>query len=461
MMKEYYLGIDIGTSSVKLLLSTKDGETLSAKSEYRTSGIAGWCNAVKRGLEKIKAAVPLSFVCAVSLSSQVGTYITDREDIIPWSSSAGEQELKEIKAECSEECFVEEIGMLHPELVSYPLTRLLYIKRNFPETKSVIMPKEAVIFELTGNSVTDTFSQRGICNPDKNEYSEKLLKRFNIDFKLPKILNPTDIAGYITQNASKDYGLPSGIPVYVGCNDFYAGLLGLGVLKENTVFELSGTSEHIGIISKERIDGKIISGRYFNAFATYGGTKASGTSCDFAIKNFGIDELDEGLTVAEQPIFLPYLKGERAPVYDENAKGVFFGITDKTTRSDMAYAVLEGVVFSLYHIAEELPVKNVSKIITGGGSSTDKLMAKIKAELFGCEILRAKDSNSSALGAAIIAMVGHKVFDSFEDAIVSLVKYVSVAKPDGTKREKLLKRFEIYKKLYFSLKNRFEEFSEL
>jgi len=148
-------------------------------------------------------------------------------------------------------------------------------------------------------------------------------------------------------------------------------------------------------------------------------------------------------------------------VYDENAKGVFFGITDKTTRSDMAYAVLEGVVFSLYHIAEELPVKNVSKIITGGGSSTDKLMAKIKAELFGCEILRAKDSNSSALGAAIIAMVGHKVFDSFEDAIVSLVKYVSVAKPDGTKREKLLKRFEIYKKLYFSLKSQFEEFSKI
>ena len=460
-MKNYFLGIDIGTSSVKLLLSTKSGETISAKSEYETNNIAGWCDAIKRCLDRIKGSVPLSLICAVSFSSQVGTYITDKGDIIPWFSSAGEQELNEIKLKCSEACFVEEIGMLHPELISYPLSRLLYIKRNFPEAESVIMPKEAVIFELTGNLVTDTFSQRGICNPIKNEYSEKLLKLFNIGFKLPKILNPTDIAGYITENASKTYGLPEGIPVYVGCNDFYAGLLGMGVLKNNTVFELSGTSEHLGVITKARVDGKIISGKYFNGFATYGGTKSSGTSCDFAIKNFGIVELDENLCITNQPIFLPYLKGERAPVYDENARGVFFGITDKTTKSDMAYAILEGVVFSLYHISEDLPIKNVSKIITGGGSAADKLMAKIKAELFDCEILRAKDNNSSALGAVIIAMVAHKAFGSFNDAIVSAVEYVSVAKPDGANREKLLKRFEIYKKLYFSLKSQFEEFSKI
>ena len=174
-MKNYFLGIDIGTSSVKLLLSTKSGETISAKSEYETNNIAGWCDAIKRCLEQIKGSVPLSLICAVSFSSQVGTYITDKGDIIPWFSSAGEQELNEIKLKCSEACFVEEIGMLHPELISYPLPRLLYIKRNFPEAESVIMPKEAVIFELTGNLVTDTFSQRGICNPIKNEYSEKLL----------------------------------------------------------------------------------------------------------------------------------------------------------------------------------------------------------------------------------------------------------------------------------------------
>lgn len=460
-MEKYYLGIDIGTSSVKLLLSTKDGKTLSVKSEYKANTIDGWCDSVKKGIEKIKETICLSSVCAVSLSSQVGTYITDNGDIIPWFSSAGENELKEIKSQCDDEYFVKEIGMLHPDLISYPLPRLLYIKRKFPNTKSVFMPKEAIIYQLTDNLVTDTFSQRGICNPLKNEYSKSLLKRFDIRFKLPKILNPTDVAGYITQKASKAFGLPEGIPVYVGCNDFYAGLLGLGVLKENEVFELSGTSEHIGVVSKERIDGNIISSKYFNGYVTYGGTKSSGISCDFAIENFGIDGLNENFSVSNQPVFLPYLKGERAPIYNENAKGVFFGITDKTTKQDMAYAVLEGVVFSLFHISENLPIDGQSKIITGGGSAADRLMAKLKAELFDCEVVRVDENNSSALGAAIIAMVGDKVFGSFQEAALTIVKYISVAKPEKIYREKLLKRFEIYKELYKNLKNEFDYFSKL
>ena len=342
-MDKYFLGIDIGTSSVKLVMANKSGDVKKARSKYNFNNPEGWCEALKNALNVLKGQIPLSLISAIALSSQVGTYITDQGDVIEWSSSCGEKELVEIKTAVSDDEFIKEIGMVHPNLISYPLPRLLYIKRNCKNATSVLMPKEVIINELTGNKITDTFSQRGICNPLNNRYSERLLSRFNIDLKLPEIKNPTDIAGFITEKASNIYGLPLDVPVFVGCNDFYAGLLGMGVLEYDTVFELSGTSEHIGIITSELEKGSNISSKFFNGYVTYGGTKASGISCDFAIKNFGIGELDENLKITNQPIFLPYLKGERAPIYNENAKGVFFGISANTTKQDMAYAASGGV----------------------------------------------------------------------------------------------------------------------
>lgn len=460
-MGKYYLGIDIGTSSVKLVAAAPDGDTYKARCAQPTLSAECWLGALKTALCDLGEKISLREISAISLSSQVGTYITDNGDVVPWVSSAGESELREIKSGISEDGFIKEIGMAHPDLISYPLPRLLYIKRNYKNVKSVIMPKEAVIQALTGRLCTDTFSQRGICNPTVNSYSEKLLNKFDIDVNLPPILYPTDMAGYVTKEAATIYGLPAGLPVCVGCNDFYAGLLGMGVYKENTVFELSGTSEHIGVITDELIMGKNISGRYFNGYATYGGTKASGVSCDFAIENFGIDGLNEAVEPCDQPIFLPYLKGERAPIYNEKAKGVFFGITDKTTKQDMAYAVLEGVVFSLYHISEQLPMSENAPIITGGGSTADRLMMKLKAELFNREIVHVKENDSSALGAAMLAMVGTGEFSSLEAAIASVVKRDITYAPKGDIREKLLKRYQIYKNLYVSLKGQFEAFSEI
>lgn len=460
-MKKYYLGIDIGTSSVKVLAISRDGEILTSKCRYSESTKASWSMALKNAAEDMMTKIPLESVEAISVSSQTGTYITDTDDVIHWQSNAGEKELSEIKNECTDDEFVREIGMAHPNMISYPLPRLLYIKRNLPNAKMVIMPKEFIICELTGNTVTDTFSQRGICNPVTNKYSEKLLEKFGIDLKLPDILKPCDLAGHITKNASEKYSLPESTPVYVGCNDFYAGLLGMGVIDSGTVFELSGTSEHIGMITDTLTGGNIISGRYFNGYASYGGTKASGVSCDFAINIFGLDGLSEDTDISNQPIFLPYLKGERAPIFNETARGVFFGITDKTSKKDMAYAVLEGVVFSLYHIYESLNVKIPDYIITGGGSSSDRLMTKLKASLFGCDIVHVEQNESSAMGAAIIAMVANKEFATLESAVKSCVKYDSVTKPDFSLRDKLLKRYEIYKSLFPTLKKQFEDFSKI
>ncbi len=458
-MGKEYIGIDLGTSSVKVLLVTAAGVQARAKCEYTASNPKGWCDALRTAVAELKNTVTLTNVAAISLSSQVGTYIADSGEIISWSDAAGKSELDEICGLVSNAEWLQEIEMIHPSLISYPLPRLLYIKRHFPNCKSVMMPKEWLLLELTGEAVTDYFSWRGLCHSTKKAYSSVLLKRFGIDFSLPKVASPTDKAGCITKAAAEKYGLPINTPVYVGCNDFFAGLLGMGVCKDDEMFELSGTSEHIGAITKHLKEGAFVSGPFFNGYATYGGTKASGVACDFAIQQLGIEKVTIDSIYRQPPIFLPYLCGERAPVYDENARGVFFGISNTTQKQDMAYSVLEGVVFSLYHIVEALGLKVPKRIITGGGSAKDPLMATLKAALFNTEIVRVCENDSSALGAAMLAMVGEGAAP-FE-VTKNLVDYKTMAEPNPKLQKILLERYAIYKKLYRNLEDTFKDFSLL
>ena len=456
-MKNYYLGIDLGTSAIKLLAVSPDGERLSVRRAYDTPTPEGWLTALKSAL----AELPSERIAAIALSSQVGTYLTDTGAVLNWNCSAGSEELAHLKATLSDEAWLEAIGMVHPELVSYPLPRLLYIASHFPEAKAVEMPKELLIRALTGNTVTDIFSWRGLCHPEKKAYADTLLTRFGISLKLPPVALPTDLAGTVTPEAANHYGLPQGIPVYVGCNDFFAGLLGMGIYDIGTAFALYGTSAHVGMITQAPQSGRIVSGPYFHGCATYGGTKASGASCDFAMQNFGIDGLTPETAFENPPIFLPYLAGERAPIYDENAKGVFFGITDKTSQQHMAYAVLEGVVFSLYHIYTSLNAQSPTRLITGGGSAVNPMMAKLKASLFDCEVFRVKENDASALGAALLAMTGSGIYASIEQAAQAAADYELAAIPDERLGNRLQARFSVYQSLYGDLKHTFEKFREL
>ncbi|MBQ7800053.1 MAG: hypothetical protein IJ370_06130, partial [Oscillospiraceae bacterium] len=202
-MKKYYVGIDLGTSSLKALALTKDGECINVKSRYEKEGVEGWKIALKDALSKLFESVSPSMIAGIGFSSQVGTYVTDSGEVISWNSSAGKQELDEIKSLISQDEFVKELDMPHPDIISYPLPRLCYIKKKYPNCKKVVMPKELLIKELTGELVTDNFSQRGIAHTKNGEYSKALLERLNLDFELAPIKKPTDLAGYSTGYAEK------------------------------------------------------------------------------------------------------------------------------------------------------------------------------------------------------------------------------------------------------------------
>lgn len=447
------ISIDIGTSSVKAMVLNSSEILKKDKETYLDTSLNGYKKAIKSVLQRVGT----DSVAAICFSSQVGTYVVDDKEIFHWNENENEDYLEKVKKEISQKEFKKEISMPHPNIFSYPLPRALAIKDKFPQAKKVCTLKDYFIEKLTGNYVTDQFSWRGLANLETKEYSRNLLNRFEIEFELPKILDFLSLAGTIREQASKEYGLPMGLPVFVGANDFYCGLLGMGVNEIGKEFNLSGTSEHIGKITKEIDDSAYVSGPYFAGNASYGGTKCSGICCDFAIKELDVNDLSLDIIKENPPIFLPYLSGERTPIFDEKARGVFFGLNSKTNKKMLAYSVFEGVAFGAYDAMPKSCKESKEGLIGAGGSFINDFMTFLKAEVFQKEIIRVEENDVSALGAGLIALVGLGTFNNIKEASDAFVKYKEGIRPNGKYASLLRKRFELYKSLYKDLKTDFEK----
>lgn len=452
-MSKNILGIDLGTSSVKLLLRYGDGKIEKSKATYLDRTPSGWIDAIKKAI----STLDVSAIDAIGLSSQVGTYIINDKYVISWDDKVGQEELEEIKGKYPKQKFIEEIAMPHPDILSYPIPRLMYIKKHFNDIKSVCQPKDYILKILTGNCVTDKYSYRGLVHTAKGTYSNFFLNELAISEELlPPIVSPEDIVGLTTAECEENIGIPKGIPVFAGLNDFFSSVLGIGTKNIGEMFDITGTSEHLGFICDDLIsDTKMISGIYFDKYIHYGVTASSGASLDFAIREFGISNINiKDILKNNPPIFTPYLNGERAPIFDTNARGTFVGINADCTKKDMAYSVLEGVVFSLYHIYESMGSPEFKSVYISGGASSNTVLNMLKAELFNTDVYTLLENDTSALGAAQIAAKALGINIPFN----SVKEHY---KPSGDLHDILIKRYNIYKNLYCLLKEQFKEFSKI
>lgn len=455
-MNNEFLGIDLGTSSVKLLCSDLYGNTKKSSAAYKEASVSVWCNALISALKKLD----LSNVCAVGLSSQVGTYIVNEQHIINWYDSAGKCELEALTY--SNERFINEINMPHPNINSYPIPRLLYIKKHFSNIFSVYQPKDLIGRLITGVLKTDPYSWRGLANTDLNEYSKFFLNELEINC-LPEIIGYNSILGCVTKEFSNISGLKSGIPVVIGLNDFFSSLLGMGITSGDEIFDISGTSEHIGCIENTlNLNTDMVSCPFIKRFIHYGVTASSGASLDFGIKSFNADKaiISEKL-IKNAPLFAPYLNGERAPIFDSDARGLFFGIGKDCSLTELAYSVLEGVAFSLYHIYEKLGAPSAKKLLISGGAAKNKTLNKLKAQIFNIPSVTLKENDTSALGAVICAASGTGYTSDISAGAKLLCKPAQAFKADCEYRELLQKRYKIYKELYPSLQSQFKELKEV
>lgn len=454
------LGIDLGTSSCKVLVRHADGSIEKGKATYTEESPDAWWEAVKAALRTVDCRA----VTAVGLSAQTGTYVVNGKDVIGWRCTEGRETLDRVRSSYTEETFLSEIAMPQPPLVSYPIPRLLYIKERYGTVTSVCQPKDEIVRRLTGNLVSDYYTWRGLADPKTARYSAFFLGELGIDPEvLPPLLSPTSLAGRIHRDVSLETGIPENTEVYLGMNDFYASIVGMGIIDGGT-FDITGTSEHLGVIEDTIAHGTpLVSSPYFDRFVQYGVTASGGASLDLVARELGDlpASSDDPAYFLERkpPIYLPYLRGERAPIFDGEATGAFFGMTAGTTREDMAYAVCEGVAFSLYHIYETMGCKNSGDRVTvSGGASRLPLLSRVKAELFGKRFVALAENDTSALGAVMAAGVGGGAFGSYAAAAEECVKDGECFEPSGGLREALMRRYEIYKRLYPILKDEMHAF---
>ena len=441
-MNQCILGIDLGTSSVKIVKKYRDGHIEKLKNTYVEPLPMGWWKSILELLEKID----WKEVVAIGLSSQVGTYLVNDEEVISWNKGVGKEELEWWKTNYSRDKFVEEISMPHPDIISYPLPRLKYIKKHFKNIQKICQPKEYILEKLTGEWVTDAYSWRGLANLKTKKYSSFFMQKLSLEEEmLPVIKRFDEMAVYTKELNFKNNILPAGIPVYVGLNDYYAGLLGMGINRIGQMFDVTGTSEHLGVLQREiDINTSLVSGPYIEHIVHYGVTASSGPSIKYGLKLLREQELDlEKIKEEKPPIFLPYVKGESCSM------------------EQMAYSVMEGVVFSLYHIYETMGKPNMDKITISGGAAAIECLNLLKAEMFGVPIEVVEESDVSALGAAMTAAVGLGWSQDYEEITKEWIKVNQRIVPTGNYQEWFEKRFEIYKELYHRIEPMYEKWREL
>ena len=465
-------GIDLGTSSVKILCIDQGHTVGRAQAVYDSSMnrpvTEQWAESICRAFGQLKNKDKIT---AIGLSSQVGTYIVNGKEVLSWQEPVGKAELKEIRDSFSKETFVQEISMNHPDILSYPMPRILWLQKKYAGREhidSVRQPKEWMLRFLTKEDCSDPYSWRGLASQTEGQYSKKMLEYLRLtEEALPPLTDPCKKTGKVSKEAAYLTGIKEGIPVYNGCNDYYASLLGMGITQPGQMYDVTGTSEHVGVITEHlQVDTRMISSPYFQGNVLYGVTASSGASLAHGINMYDLKKLNPDdyhrilnsiETGKKPPVFLPYVNGERAPIFDEQAKGVFFGISSETTREEMAYAVLEGVAFSTLDIFRHLDLTFLPEnVIVSGGAAGNQVLNQMKADLFGIPAVVAAEPDTSAYGACILAALGEGLYKDKESAVRAMCHYGIPVLP--RKVPALEKRFQSYREIYQRLKPVFRKF---
>ena len=481
------IGIDLGTSSIKILAKNKNGQEIAAKAGYRTESNAElyknptvWTDALKDGFRRLSENIDLKETACLCATGQTNTYLLFHKDkaqkelvICGWTNTGGKESLLYAKNSISPEFFLRHISMPHPDMVSYPIPRLMWLRQTVPDewnaAEKILQPKDYLYYKLTGEFISDPFTWRGLSNITDGSFHDEVLDKIGIEKnQLPELVIPWTAPGCLTAEMAVQLGVPAGIPVFTGCNDFFASLLGMGVLKPNDAFDISGTSEHVGRIEDAaRPDTSLIHGPYIDNFVHYGVTAGSGISLEWAQGLFPESARNTLQSTRPQahdsypPLFLPYLLGERAPIFDPEARGVFFGLDSSHGSDDLFYSVCEGIVFSLFHVWSELPACTPQEIRVAGGAASLEALCRLKADVFGIPFSVVRQPESSALGAAIIGAKGLGWFSSLEEAVADWTGIARVFEPDDSRQTFLQDRFGLYEKLYPALKNSFHSLKQI
>ena len=487
----YVLGIDLGTSSLKGLLMNKSGEVvafagydyplLHPKKGYSEQNPEEWVKACENVFKALSEKVEdfNAELEGIAISGQMHGLVTlDGEEnvvrpAILWNDTRTTKQCTEIM-----EGFGERLITItkNKALEGFTLPKILWMQEEerelWAKVAHIMLPKDYLIFRLTGEFATDYSDAAGTLLLDvaAKKWSDEILAKYNIDGKiLPKLYNSIDCVGKIKAEYQKEFGFEKEVKVMGGGADNACAAVGSGIVSNGIGMVSIGTS---GVfLSYEDEAHSNYSGRLhlFNhgipdAYYSMGVTLAAGHSLNWFKETFApkesfeelLSDIDKIPAGSDGLLFAPYIVGERTPYADSKVRGSFTRIDTTHTRAHFARAVLEGITFSLrdsMELMSELTEKKFDKILSVGGGSKNKDWLQMQADIFDTEIITLTTEQGPGLGAAMMAAVGAGWFEDLKECAKTFVHYKSGISPVKENVLKYNEAYESYKKVYGATKD--------
>lgn len=487
-----YIGIDLGTSSVKLLVMDGEGNIKNIVSReyplyfpqpgWSQQNPNDWYTETMAGLKELLRDVDKSQVAGISFGGQMhGLVILDEQDevirpAILWNDGRTAKECDYLNQVIGKDKLSEYTANI--SFTGFTAPKILWVKNNEPENfkriRKIMLPKDYIAYKLTGVHCTDVSDASGMLLLDvKNrKWSKEMCEICHItEDMLPQLFESYECVGTVLPEIAAELGILENVKVAAGAGDNAAAAVATGTVGDGRCNISLGTSGTIFISSKKfGVDENNALHAFCDANGAYHlmGCMLSAASCnkwwmddilqtkDYAAEQENITNLGEN-----HVYFLPYLMGERSPHNDPDARGTFIGMTMDTTREDMTQAVLEGVAYALrdsFEVAKSLGIEISRTKICGGGAKSP-LWKKIIANVLNIEVDVLKTEEGPSMGGAMLAAVACQEYESVEEAAKKLVEVVETVSPEPLLAAKYEASYQEFRRIYPACKELFSTLS--
>ena len=483
-----YVGVDLGTSAVKLLLMDEAGTIKNIVSKeyplffprpgWSEQNPSDWYEKTMEGLQELLEGVDKTQVAGISFGGQMhGLVVLDETDqvirpAILWNDGRTGKETEYLNTVIGKEKLSDYTANI--AFAGFTAPKILWMKENEPENfariKKIMLPKDYLAYRLSGTFCTEYSDASGMLLLDvKNKcWSKEMLTICGIQKEqLPSLYESYEVVGNVKADVAECLGISGDVKVIAGAGDNAAAAVGTGTVGDGCCNISLGTSGTIFISSGGfQVDKNNALHSFAHADGGYHlmGCMLSAASCnkwwmDEILKTKDYKEEQEGIvSLGENPVFfLPYLMGERSPHNNPDARAMFIGMSMDTTREQMTQAVLEGVAFGLrdsLEVARSLGIKIEKTKICGGGAKS-ALWKQIIANVMNLTVEVIESEEGPGLGAAMLAAVGCGEYPDIKAAADAIVKVKEQIEPEPQLVAKYEERYQKFKQIYPTVKQLF------
>ena len=485
-----YIGIDLGTSAVKLLLVDETGTVRNSvtreyplyfpQNGWSEQNPEDWWNACLAGIPELLQGSDPSDVKGIGCGGQMhGLVVLDEEDkvirpAILWNDGRTAEEVEYLNGVVGKEKLSSMTANI--AFAGFTAPKILWMRKHEPELfakiKKIMLPKDYINYKLTGVHCCDYSDASGmlLLDVERKCWSSEMLELCGVSLEqMPGLYESYEVVGTLCGGVAEALGLPADVKVVAGAGDNAAAAIGTGTVGEGACNISLGTSGTI-FISSERfgVDPNNALHAFAHADGAYHlmGCMLSAASCNkwlceeiFKTSDFSAEqaEITDEKLGCDPVYFLPYLMGERSPINDTDARGTFIGMSMDTTRSDLVQAVLEGVAFAIrdsLEVARSLGI-NIKRSKLCGGGAKSPLWRKIIANVLNVTLEIPQTEEGPGYGGAMLAMVGCGDYQNVQAAVDALVHTARTVEPDPVIAGRYEAQYQKFCRIYPAVKDLF------